>query len=145
MAVQIADILNDTLISGFETGWIENDAQIFKHAKMGIETNLFYAFAERIKMDNKSLAALLHLSSRTISNYHQHKQTLEPVQGEHLLKLIALYTKGIELFGSVDEFNYWLNKPFWKSVEKPVDWLITPGGVDLVMQELDQAGYGYPA
>jgi uncharacterized protein (DUF2384 family) len=60
---------------------------------------------------------LLHLSSRTISNYHQNKQALEPAQGEHLLKLIALYDKGIEILGSIDEFTYWLNKPFWNSTE----------------------------
>jgi putative toxin-antitoxin system antitoxin component (TIGR02293 family) len=95
-------------------------------------------------MGNKSLASILHLSSRTISNYHQNKQTLEPVQGEHLLKLIALYDKGIEVFGSIEEFNYWLNKPLWQSVEKPFDRLVTPVGIDLVLQELDQLAYGYP-
>jgi len=128
----------------FNNDWIESDIQIFKHAMTGVDTNLFYSFAEVIKMGNKSLAAILHLSSRTVSNYHQNKQTLDPVQGEHLLKLIALYDKGIEIFGSIDELNYWLNKSFWNAEEKPVDWLVTPGGIDLVMQELDRMAYGYP-
>ncbi len=78
-------------------------------------------------------------------NYLQTKKSLDPVQGEHLLKLINLFDKGVELFGSIDEFNYWLNKPFWNALEKPMDWLITPGGVDLVALELDRIGYGYPA
>lgn len=124
---------------------IADETQIFRYAKKGVKSEVFYAFAEAIKFSNKSLANLLHLSSRTLSNYHQTKKSLEPVQGEHLLKLIALYDKGVELFGSVDEFNYWLNKPFWNSDEQPMDWLITPGGVDLVVQELDRLGYGYPA
>ncbi|WP_461450961.1 antitoxin Xre/MbcA/ParS toxin-binding domain-containing protein [Mucilaginibacter sp.] len=128
----------------FNNDWIESDVQIFKHAMIGVNTDLFYSFAEVIKMGNKALAGILHLSSRTISNYHQNKQTLDPVQGEHLLKLIALYDKGIEVFGSIDELNYWLNKPFWNTEEKPVDWLVTPGGIDLVMQELDRMAYGYP-
>ena len=68
-----------------------------------------------------------------------------PVQSEHLLKLIALYDKGDQVFGNIDEFNYWLNKPFWGSSEKPLDWLITPGGVDLVILEMDRLAYGYPA
>ncbi len=144
MAALTALLVSEAAVADFATDWIENDAQIFRHAKQGVETGLFYAFAETIKMDNKSLAALLHISARTISNYHQHNQTLEPVQSEHLLKLIALYDKGSELFGSVDEFNYWLNKPFWNAEEKPNDWLITPGGVDLVTQELDHIGLGYP-
>ncbi|RYE27157.1 MAG: DUF2384 domain-containing protein [Sphingobacteriaceae bacterium] len=132
-------------IPNFKESWIINNEQIFKTAISGVHTNVFYDFADTIKMHNKSLAWLLHLSPRTISNYHQNKQTLEPLQGEHLLKLIALFNKGVELFGTIDEFNYWLNKPFWNEKEKPIDWLITPGGIDLVVQELDRLGYGYPA
>ena len=144
MVVQTDNLIAQIAIPGFSNQWIESDVQIFKHAKVGVDTALFYAFAETIKMGNKSLAAILHLSSRTISNYHQNKQALEPVQGEHLLKLVALYDKGIALFRSIDEFNYWLNKSFWNSSEKPLDWLITPGGVDLVMQEIERLGYGCP-
>jgi putative toxin-antitoxin system antitoxin component (TIGR02293 family) len=132
-------------IPDFKRDWIESNAQIFKIAKSGVNTNVFYDFADTIKMHNKSLASILHLSTRTVSNYQLNKKALEPVQGEHLLKLISLYDKGVELFGSIDEFNYWLNKPFWNQTEKPIDWVITPGGVDLVIQELDQLGYGYPA
>lgn len=124
---------------------LTDGTQIFSYARRGVKPNVFYSFAEAIKISNQSLANLLHLSSRTLSNYLQTKRNLEPVQGEHLLKLISLYDKGVELFGSVDEFNYWLNKPFWNAQEKPMDWLITPGGVDLVALELERLGYGYPA
>jgi uncharacterized protein (DUF2384 family) len=143
--IQTADSVTGIDIPGFNSQRIRSDVQIFKSALVGVDTGLFYSFAEAIKMDNKSLASLLHLSSRTISNYHQNKQALEPAQGEHLLKLIALYDKGIEILGSIDEFTYWLNKPFWNSTEKPAGWLITPGGIDLVMKELERIAYGYPA
>jgi len=145
MATKTEDSLARIVIPGFKKGWIGNNAQIFKTAQSGVNTTVFYDFADSIKMHDKSLAAILNLSPRTISNYRQNQQALEPVQGEHLLKLIALYDQGAELFGSIDEFNYWLNKPFWNEIEKPMDWLVTPGGVDLVMQELDRLGYGYPA
>jgi uncharacterized protein (DUF2384 family) len=85
------------------------------------------------------------LSARTISNYKEQKKSLEPLYSEHLLKLIALFEKGEEIFGSIDEFNYWLKKPFWDSDEKPIDWLVTSGGVDLVTEEIDQLAQGYPA
>jgi uncharacterized protein (DUF2384 family) len=145
MATQTDTSASRITMPDFNIHWIDSDVQIFKRANAGVDTKLFYAFAEAIKMGNKPLAGILRLSSRTISNYHQNKQMLDPIQGEHLLKLIALYDKGIELFGTIDEFNYWLNKAFWNSTEKPLDWLITPGGVDLVAQELERLGYGYPA
>jgi putative toxin-antitoxin system antitoxin component (TIGR02293 family) len=130
--------------TNIDNQFIANEAQMAYHARNGVKADVFYLFAEAIKISNNALAGLLHLSSRTLSNYQQTKKALEPVQGEHLLKLIALYNKGVELFGSVDEFNYWLNKPFWNALEKPIDWLITPGGVDLVSLELERLGYGYP-
>jgi putative toxin-antitoxin system antitoxin component (TIGR02293 family) len=133
-----------TLGNKFKSLSIDNDARMFINARAGLSPAIFYQFAQIIKMTDKSLADLLHLSPRTISNYKETHKSLAPVQSEHLLKLIALYDKGEEIFGSIDEFNYWLNKPFWDSTEKPIEWLITPGGIDLVMLEMERLAYGYP-
>jgi uncharacterized protein (DUF2384 family) len=65
--------------------------------------------------------------------------------GEHSSQeLIALNKKGEEVFSSIKEYNYWLKKPFWNSEQKPIDWLITPDGVDLIMEEVDKLAQGYP-
>ncbi|MCE7073040.1 MULTISPECIES: antitoxin Xre-like helix-turn-helix domain-containing protein [Dyadobacter] len=113
-------------------------------ARKGLQPKVFYDFAEAIKMPEKNLAALINLSSRTISNYKESQKKLDPLYGEHLLKLIALFEKGEQIFGNVDEFNYWLQKPFWNSNEKPADWLGTGGGVDFLAEELDKLAQGYP-
>lgn len=118
--------------------------EIFLSARKGIKTKVFYDFATTIKMSEKNLASIINLSARTISNYKEKKKTLEPLYSEHLLKLIALFEKGEEIFGSIDEFNYWLRKPFWNSKEKPIDWLVTSVGVDLVTEEIDKLAQGYP-
>jgi putative toxin-antitoxin system antitoxin component (TIGR02293 family) len=121
-----------------------NAHQLQALARQGVRPKLFYDFAKEVKISEKNLAALLQISARTISNYQTQKKTLEPINSEHLLKLIALYAKGEGLFGNINEFNYWLNKPFWNEKEKPIDWLITPGGADLLMAELDRLAEGYP-
>jgi len=121
-----------------------NKHAIFTSAKKGLNVKIFYDFAATIKMNEKDLASLINLSARTISNYKLKNKPFEPSYSEHLLKLIALYEKGEEVFGNIDEFNYWLNKPYWNSKERPMDWLITPGGVDLVIEEIDQLQQGYP-
>ena len=118
---------------------------LFLSARKGVRTKVFYDFAETIKMPEKNLASIINLSARTISNYKERRKSLEPIYSEHLLKLIALFEKGEEIFGSIDEFNYWLRKPFWGSEEKPIDWLVTSCGVDLVAEEIDQLAQGYPA
>ena len=44
----------------------------------------------------------------------------------------------------LSEFNYWLRKPFWNNGQKPVEWLVTSGGVDLMMEEIEKLAQGYP-
>ncbi len=121
-----------------------DNRSIVLSAKEGLKAKVFYDFAEAIKMPEKYLASLINLSARTISNYKEKRKNLAPLYSEHLLKLIALYEKGETIFGNVDEFTYWLNKPFWKSSQKPIDLIGTSGGVDLVMHEIDQLAQGYP-
>ncbi len=124
---------------------IQNDYSLVKKAKEGIDTNVFYTFAESINMPEKFLAAILNLSPRTISNYRDLNKNLEPHHSEHLLKLISLFEKGKEYLGNIDEFNDWLEKPFWNSDEKPWDFLNTSGGVDLLIVRLERMAQGYPA
>jgi len=133
-----------TLKAKFKSLSTNSDVHIFTKARLGLPPRVFYEFAGAINMPDKTLANLLHISPRTISNYQEKHKSLAPVQSEHLLKIMALYQKGEEVFGNIDEFNYWLNKPFWDSTEKPIDWLITPGGAELVMLEIDRLAYGYP-
>ncbi len=121
-----------------------NNLQLVQTARKGVKTKWFYELAETIKMSEKELATLINLSARTISNYKLQKKNLEPIYSEHLLKIVALFEKGEEVFGSIDEFNYWLNKPFWSSQQTPLGWLKTSGGVDLVTDELDKMSQGYP-
>lgn len=123
---------------------LSNSYQLLIAARKGVKTKLFYDFAEVANMPEKSLAGIINLSARTISNYKEQQKTLEPIFGEHLLKLIRLFEKGETIFGSVDEFNYWLRKPFWNAKEKPIDWIVTSGGVDLLFMELEKLAQGYP-
>lgn len=123
---------------------VSNYAIVFS-ARKGVKPKIFYDFADTIKMPEKSLASIINLSARTISNYKEKKKNLEPAYSEHLLKIIALFEKGEGIFGTIDEFSYWLNKPFWNSTQKPIDWIVTSGGVDLVAEEIDKLAQGYPA
>ena len=91
-------------------------------------------------MPEKNLAALLHIHPRTINNYKQRKKVLNPVEGEHLLKLIQLFTTGEEIFGSIDPFNQWLNTPGWQDKQKPMDWLDTHGRPYVVRRRTDEHG-----
>jgi uncharacterized protein (DUF2384 family) len=136
--------INYSVRNKFRNLDLSNAYQLLITARKGVKPKVFYDFAEVANMPEKSLAGIINLSARTISNYKEQQKTLEPIFGEHLLKLICLFEKGEAIFGNVDEFNYWLRKPFWNAKEKPIDWIVTPGGVDLLLIELEKLAQGYP-
>ena len=138
------DSTTKSLAVKFKKWELNNPYNLVSTARKGIDAKVFYEFAGMAKLSEKFLANLINLSARTLSNYKEQKKTLEPVYSEHLLKLINLFSKGEIAFGNIEEFNYWLKKPFWKSTEAPVDWIVTSGGVDLVSKELDRLMTGYP-
>ena len=123
---------------------LDNSFIIVKLARKGIKTSVFYQFASAAGFSETQLATIMNVSARTIKNYEHSGKLLEPVQSEHLLRLISLFLKGEIIFGNVSEFIYWLNKPLWNNKDKPIDWLTTPGSVDLVHDELERLANAYP-
>lgn len=124
---------------------IKNDYTLLKKAREGVGTDVFYSLADAIKMSEKTLASIINLSPRTISNYRDQQKYLDANYSEHLLKLVNLYQYGAEIFGGFEEFDLWLRRPFWDSEDTPLDFITTPGGVDLVHEEIEKLAIGYPA
>lgn len=121
-----------------------NPYQLTKIARKGVSVKVFFDLAESIKMSTSSLASIINLATRALTQIHTLQKTLKPAQSEHLLKLIRLFEKGERLFGSVDEFKYWLNKSFWMGKERPIEWLATPGGVNLLRMKMEKMAHCYP-
>ena len=123
---------------------LNNPHQLLDRARRGADSSVFYDLALVGNLTENLLASIINISARTILNYSQQGKKLEPAQSEHLLKLVLLFELGITAFGTADEFNIWLNKKFWNAKDTPMDWLITPGGVDMVKAQIEQLMEGYP-
>lgn len=134
--------MSNTIKSTFTDFEYNSKFSLVAIARKGVPTYVFYDFASLANMHPKNLAKIIQIAPRTLSSYKTNNKTLEPYQGEHLLTLISLYQFGEELFGNINEFNYWLQKSFWDSPEKPIDWLVTPGGIELLKGELTRLAYG---
>lgn len=143
---QVAEPAAAYNVGSSSLGWLafNDDYSLVKKSREGINPKVFYSFAENAKISEKALASIINLSPRTISNYREQNKLMEANYSEHLLKLIALFAKGKEYLGSTEEFKKWLEKPFWNSEDKPVDFLNTSGGVDLITDRLERMAQGYP-
>ncbi len=121
----------------------KSDVILIASAIAGISA---HAISDIINISEKpieEIASLLYVTPRTIKNYQNENKNLPVLQSEQLLKLYALYDKGIETFGDTDAFNRWLTKPaFGLDNQIPNKLLLTSTGIKLIMDELTRIQYG---
>jgi putative toxin-antitoxin system antitoxin component (TIGR02293 family) len=122
-------------------------AYIVSASRSGVSSLRFFGLADFTGLTREWLATeFLGLSLKTLQRYVQEAKTLAPREGEAVLKLEALYKKGIEVFGNRDEFNGWLKEPaFGLGGQVPLELLSMSTGIDLVMQELVRIEFGATA
>lgn len=122
-------------------------AYIVSTSRSGVSSLRFFGLADFTGLNREWLATeFLGLSLKTLQRYAQEAKTLTPREGEAVLKLEALYKKGIEIFGNRDEFNSWLEQPaFGLGGQVPLELISMSTGIDLVMDELVRIEFGATA
>ena len=125
-------------------GDISNDAYLFvRRSLKGIDPSSFKKLSGIMDVSVDELSVIIGVSERTFRNYSRANKMLAPITSEHILKIANLYQRGIEVFGSKLIFNNWLRKPaFAFEDDLPFELLKTPGGVDLVFDELQSIAFG---
>lgn len=121
-----------------------NDSNIIvSEAVAGVYASSFFDFADASGYPKEKLADILNISVKTLSRYKTSKTKMNPQNSEHLLKLFALYRKGISVFNSIASFNNWLEKPsFGLGGIVPFSYLNTISGIDIIIEELSRIEYG---
>ena len=122
-------------------------AYIVQSSRSGVSSSRFFGLADFTGLNREWLAsAFLGISLKTLQRYLQESKPLSPREGEAVLKLEALYKKGIEIFGNRDEFNSWLKEPeYGVGWQVPLELLSTSTGIDMVMEELLRIEFGATA
>lgn len=123
---------------------IKDDYSIVLNSLKGLSANVFYDLVLITGMNKNQLADdIFKLSLKTIKRYQEDNKKLNPRNSELILKLIALYKKGAEIFGSIESFNKWLNKPAFGLGNKiPYQIMNTSTGIDLIFEELVRIEFG---
>jgi putative toxin-antitoxin system antitoxin component (TIGR02293 family) len=123
---------------------IKDDYSIVTTSVGGISANTFFDLVIITGIDKNQLAEnIFEISLKTINRYKQENKKLNPRNSELILKLLALYNKGIEVFGKLESFNNWLMKPaFGIGNKTPFSLMNTSTGIDLIFEELIRIEYG---
>lgn len=124
-------------------GSIRNKVALVYAAQAGVYIGTLFDAADLTGIHREQLAELLNLSMKTLLRYQQENRRLGPASSEWLLKLIAIFRQGETVFGRVDSFRAWLQKPaFGLGNQRPFDLLPTVSGMDLIADELSRIEYG---
>lgn len=115
---------------------------VIEMSKKGITKASLMEFVHFLNFTPDQFARLLPITLRTIQRYSS-KQTFSPTISEHIIQLVFLVGKGIEVFGSLEKFMSWFNAPSQAlGGNVPIDLVYLKTGAQMVMDELGRIEYG---
>jgi putative toxin-antitoxin system antitoxin component (TIGR02293 family) len=130
------------LLGGSNSIKFANDFDIIKFAREGFPKRILLALAKKISLNIQELSNILHISERTLQRYDDNA-IIKTEYAEKAVELARLYTRGEEVFGSMDKFKLWMKAPgIVFNGEAPVSMLDTSAGFDMVFKELGRIEHG---
>jgi putative toxin-antitoxin system antitoxin component (TIGR02293 family) len=130
------------LFGGAKAVAFSSDFDLVKLARQGFPKKALLALAKKISLSIQELANILHISERTLQRYED-DVIIKTEYAEKAVELARLYTRGEEVFGSMDKFKLWMKAPsLIFNGEAPVTFLDTSAGFDMVFNELGRIEHG---
>lgn len=130
------------LFGGVKAARFSSDFDIVQLARQGFPKKSLLALAKKISLNLQELANILHISERTLQRYED-DAIIKTEYAEKAVELARLYTRGEEVFGSMDKFKLWVKTPsLIFNGEAPVSFLDTSAGFDMVFNELGRIEHG---
>jgi putative toxin-antitoxin system antitoxin component (TIGR02293 family) len=121
---------------------LSNDFDVINLARKGFSKSALLALGKKISLNLQELANILHISERTLQRYDDN-EIIKTEYAEKAVELARLYTRGEEVFGSIDKFKLWMKAPgLIFNGEAPVSMLDTSAGFDMVFRELGRIEHG---
>ncbi|MBC7399115.1 MAG: DUF2384 domain-containing protein [Mucilaginibacter sp.] len=115
---------------------------ILNATRQGLPKRGLMALAKKISLTLQEFANILHISERTLQRYNDN-EIIKTEYAEKAVELARLYTRGEEVFGSLDKFKTWMKTPVHVfRGDTPVSLLDTSIGFDMVFKELGRIEHG---
>ncbi len=130
------------LLGGIKLATLTSDFDIINLTRNGLPKNVLLSFAKKISITLQELADIMHISERTFQRYEDNS-IVKTEYAEKAVELARLYTRGEEVFGSMDKFKLWMKTPGYVfNNETPLSLLDTSVGFNVVLKELGRIEYG---
>jgi putative toxin-antitoxin system antitoxin component (TIGR02293 family) len=119
-----------------------NSFDMLTISRNGLPKSGLMALAKKISLTLQEFANIMHISERTLQRYED-DTIIKTEYTEKAIELARLYTRGEEVFGTLDKFKTWMKTPLYVfKGETPVSLLDTSIGFDMIFKELGRIEYG---
>jgi putative toxin-antitoxin system antitoxin component (TIGR02293 family) len=119
-----------------------SDFDVLKSTRNGLSKRVLMSLAKKISLTLQEFANIMHISERTLQRYDD-DEIIKTEYAEKAVELARLYTRGEEVFGSLDQFKTWMKTPVHVfRGDTPVSLLDTSIGFDMVFKELGRIEHG---
>ncbi len=120
-----------------------NAYSLIQAIKQGISFSLFEKLSRVSQFTIRDWSSILHLSERSMQRYKKEGGTFGSVSSEKIIEITMMYKFGVEIFGSKEKLNTWLNiENVSLGGAKPKDLLDTSFGMGLIKDELTRIEQG---
>jgi len=110
--------------------------------KKGLEPQAITDLLELTGATQLAVATILDLTEPTLRKHIKAGKELNTGLSEHILQLFELFDKGMDTFGSLQEFKNWLPQHNIGINAKPMELLDTITGINIILNQLLRIDYG---
>ena len=119
-----------------------NKHQYISLIRQGVPMQTLLHLIKTTDISASEIASILHTSERTLRRYTT-ETLLNPEQSERIIELARLFSRGSEVFGSLDNFKTWMNSTIVALGNiKPKELLDTSLGIEILQEELGRIEHG---
>ena len=128
----------DSIPSELEASWVVNYL-----ASKQFSSSHVRVLRSKTHASDRTLSWILNIAPKTLNTYTRDVTNAKIDTQEHVLMLISLIKHGIEVFGSSDDFNTWLeSENIFLDNRKPLEFLNTINGIRMIDNRLIAMEYG---
>ncbi len=142
-AYEISDSLNlvEEMLVPYQT-YFQSPVNRLQVIKGGLSSKSLDDLLQISGSTRFDMAKNLDLTEPTLRKHLSNPKELSTSLSEHVLFLLELYNKGIDTFGSIDNFKNWLPQHNIGIDAKPSDLLDSITGINMVINELNRIDHG---
>ena len=121
---------------------VENISDFINCIREGVPKKALDNLIDITGISNTEMSGIIRTSDRTLRRYSP-KQKLNAEQSERVIELAKVYSRGEEVFGTLDAFKEWMsNSVMALGNKKPKEFLDTSLGIEMLMDELGRIEHG---